>query len=112
MVQFHEDDVQEVNGEQHVDGVVIDLVANHEVTHQRQVDHEEQRISSGDPPVDTSVLLSQRVKHSLDEQSVKGALLHSCLDTNVRNSEENAIHHDEALCSGVGESQQGGIHHV
>uniref|UniRef100_A0A7S3CHA6 Uncharacterized protein n=1 Tax=Strombidium rassoulzadegani TaxID=1082188 RepID=A0A7S3CHA6_9SPIT len=112
VVHLHDDNVQEVDDEEHVDRVLVDRPVLHEVAHQREVEDEEDGVPRRDPPVDARVLLRQRVEEALDEQRVERALLHRRLYPDVRHPEEDAVHHDEAFRRRVRESQQRRIHGV
>lgn len=105
VVEFHEEDVEEVDDDEAVDGVVLDDVSNQEVAHDRKIDQEEHRVADRDPPIDTRVLIRQRVKVSLNDQRVERALLYSRLNSDIRHSKENTVDHNETLRGRVREGQ-------
>ena len=46
----------------------------------------------------------------MDNEGVKGCLLHDSGDSDVRDAEKNRVHNDEGLGGGVSHSEQCGIH--
>ena len=95
------DEIQDI---QDHDGIGLDLVALHEDAHDDQVEHKQNGISSGDPPINSCLFWSEEIKGPLDDKCVEGSLLHCCLDSDVRKIVENTDHDDETLSSRVGES--------
>ena len=112
VVELHEEDVEEINGDQTVDGIVLDDVTDQEVAHDRQINQEEHGVANGNPPINTRVLIRQRVKVTLNNQSIEGTLLYSCLNSYIRYPKENTVHDNEAFGCGVGEGEQSGVHGV
>ena len=45
MIELHEEDVQEVNADEHINSILVDSVALHEVTHQPHVEQKEDGIT-------------------------------------------------------------------
>lgn len=112
VVELHEEDVEEINGDQTVDGIVLDDVTDQEVAHDRQINQEKHGVANGNPPINTRVLIRQRVKVTLNNQSIEGTLLYSCLNSYIRYPKENTVHDNEAFGCGVGEGEQSGVHGV
>lgn len=68
MIHFHDDDMDNVDQEQCIDGVILDLVATHEEAHKGKVEDEQNGITGRDPPVDSCLFRRQRVEESLNNQ--------------------------------------------
>jgi len=105
VIQLHEEDVEEINGDEAVDGKVLNYVTHQEVAHDRQINQEKHGVSNGNPPINTSVLIRQRIKVALNNQGIEGTLLYSRLNSYIRHSKENTVHHDKAFCCRVRESK-------
>lgn len=101
VVKLHQEHVQEVDHHQAVNRIVFDYVTNQEVAHNGQVYQEQNRVSDRNPPINASVFVCQSVEEALNNQSIKGTLLHCSLNSYIRNSHENAVDHDEAFGCGV-----------
>jgi hypothetical protein len=112
VVEFHEEDVEEVDDDEAVDGVVLDDVSNQEVAHDRKIDQEQHGVADRYPPVDARVLIRQRVEVSLNDQCIECALLYSRLNSDIWHTKENTVHHNETLGGRVRECQQSGVHSV
>ena len=112
MVHFHQGDMQNVDSHQGINGVVFDNITDQEVTHSAEINQEENRVSHGNPPIDSSLLVSQRIEIALYNQSIKSTLLYRSLNTNIGYSHEYTVHHDETLSGRVGESKQCGVHSI
>lgn len=112
VVQLHEEHVQEIDDDEAVDGVVLDDVSNQEVAHDRKIYQEQHGVADRDPPVDARVLIGQRVEVSLNDQCIEGTLLYSRLNSDIRHTKENTVHHNETLGGRVREGQQSSVHCV
>lgn len=99
MVELHEHNVDQVDGQQHIGHIGLNHILPDEEAHEGQVQNEQKSVSGRDPPVDPRPVVGQRVEEPLDDQPLEGTLLHRGLDADVRHSEEDAVHHDETLGS-------------
>lgn len=99
VVKLHGCNVENVDEHKYVSLPVFDGVTLHEETHYREVDQEQNRISGGDPPVNTGVILGNLIEPTLNAQRIEGRLLNGSLNTNIRDSEKDTVHHNEGFCS-------------
>jgi len=83
MVHLHEYHMENVDAKKDIDLPLLNLISAEEETHYSQVDHEQKGISSGNPPVNSCVVVTLKVETSLDDQSVECTLLHSRLNSNI-----------------------------
>ena len=61
-----------VNQQEDVDLVVLNCLTLHEEAHNDKIYYEQESITSGDPPIDTCVIISQGVEVALDNQCIEG----------------------------------------
>ena len=105
MVHLHQEYVEEVDNDEAINGIVLDNVTYKEITHDTQVEDEQNRIPYRDPPIDSSVLISQCVEITLDNECVECTLLHRSLNSNIGSTKEYTVDHDKTLSSRVGKGQ-------